>query len=235
MNKNMMIKWMNYGHLSIPKVLLKHYHEIGLNEKQLILLLHVYMAKEEGCVFPTPEDLAKSLSYKVEECSEILNQLLKKGFLELCQSSDDRGVLFEYFSFDCLWEKLASFLFLEEEKMQEKERQTNELNLYTIFEQEFNRPLSPIECEMLTMWIDEDKHQPEIIKAALKEAVISGKLNFRYIDRILFEWKKNGIETVEQAKAYGEKFRKHQQSKSYSSPAPRKKAAFVPAYNWLEQ
>ena len=57
------------------------------------------------------------------------------------------------------------------------------------------------------MWLDEDQHSPEIIKAALKEAVISGKLNFRYIDRILFEWKKNGIKTVEQAKEHGKKFR----------------------------
>ena len=51
------------------------------------------------------------------------------------------------------------------------------------------------------MWIDDDHHDPVIIKSALREAVISGKLNFRYIDRILFDWKKNGIKTIEQAKA----------------------------------
>ena len=60
-----------------------------------------------------------------------------------------------------------------------------------------------MECESLAMWIDEDGQSPDIIKAALSESVISDKLNFRYIDRILFDWKKNGIETLEQAKIHG--------------------------------
>lgn len=231
-----MINWLKHGHLSVPKVLLKHYRDIGLDEKQLVLLLNIYISIDEGRVFPTPEDLAKELSYTLEECAEILSQLIKKGFLQLCQSKDEQGVLYEYYSLDSLWEKLLSFLFVEEEEERKEQKQTNELNLYTIFEQEFGRPLSPIECEMLTMWLDEDHHRPEIIKAALKEAVISSKLNFRYIDRILFEWKKNGIETIEQAKAHGEKIRKYQQQKTYSTPpATRKKAESIPAYNWLEQ
>ena len=82
--------------------------------------------------------------------------------------------------------------------------------LYQRFEAEFSRPLSPIEAETLSMWLDEDGHKTELIIAALREAVVSGKLNFRYIDRILFEWKRNGVQTLQQAKAYGEKFRKHQ-------------------------
>ena len=40
------------------------------------------------------------------------------------------------------------------------------------------------------MWEDRDQHHPNLIQAALREAVMSGKLNFRYIDRILFEWKR---------------------------------------------
>jgi DNA replication protein len=105
-------------------------------------------------------------------------------------------------------------------------------SLYTIFEQEFGRPLSPFECETLAMWMDDD-HEPEVIKAALREAVISGKLNFRYIDRILFEWKKNGIKTREQAREQTQKFRAYQRRdrKIESTPSVND----VPFYNWLEQ
>jgi DNA replication protein len=106
-----------------------------------------------------------------------------------------------------------------------------EQDLYTCFEQEFGRPLSPLECETLAIWIDQDHHDPTIIKAALREAVISGKMNFRYIDRILFEWKKQGIETLEQARDYGQRFRKQQSS---PGQVQRSKKA-VPFYNWLEQ
>ena len=53
-----------------------------------------------------------------------------------------------------------------------------------------------MECESITMWLDEDGHPVEIIRAALKEAVLAQKLSLRYIDRILFEWKKKNVKTL---------------------------------------
>ena len=43
--------------------------------------------------------------------------------------------------------------------------------------------------------------------AALREAVFCGKLSCRYIDRILLEWQRNGIQTPEEAVEYSRKFR----------------------------
>lgn len=80
-------------------------------------------------------------------------------------------------------------------------------NLYSIFEQEFARPLSPMEYETITGWIERDRYPEPLIVLALKEAVFAGKVNFRYIDRILLEWQRNSIRTVEQAKAYAQRFR----------------------------
>ena len=45
-------------------------------------------------------------------------------------------------------------------------------------EEEFGRPLSPLECETLAIWQDQDQHDAILIKHALKEAVLSGKLSF---------------------------------------------------------
>jgi DNA replication protein len=235
MNKNMMLSWMKAGHLSVPKLLIKHYHQIGLDEKQFVVLLHVYMSTEEGCLFPTPEDLGENLSFTPNQCGELLSQLLTRGYLQIEQFQDESNIRFETYSFDCLWEKLIYFLFEEEEKVMETQKESEEKNSYSLFEQEFGRPLSPIECETLKMWIDEDGHSFVLIKAALREAVVSSKLSFRYIDRILFEWKKNGIKTLEQAKTYGEKFRKTQQQKPRNPSEKRGQAASYPAYNWLEQ
>ena len=33
----------------------------------------------------------------------------------------------------------------------------------------------------------------DLIKEALKEAILSGVPNFKYIDKIVYEWNKNGI------------------------------------------
>lgn len=134
----------------------------------------------------------------------------------------------ESYSLAPLWSKLASFIVNRE---QQKETEKIEENIFTLFEREFARPLSPIEYETLTMWLDHDNHSPELIKAALKEAVLSGKLNFRYIDRILFEWQKNGIKTVEEAHNYSEKFRRYQHKNV--DKKDKKTNVNYPFYNWL--
>ena len=118
-------------------------------------------------------------------------------------------------------------------KAAEKQLENQEGLLYNRFEEEFCRPLSPIEAETLSMWIDQDHHSPELIMAALREAVVSSKLNFRYIDRILFEWKRNGVKTVEQAKAHGERFRKYTQQPK--TELKRERAESYPGFNWLDQ
>src|SRR5690625_4495392 len=83
------------------------------------------------------------------------------------------------------------------EKTIEKEEKEKK-NLYSMFESEFGRPLSPIEMETLVMWIEDDKYSPELIQLALREAVLSQVYNFKYIDRILLNWEKKNIRTKKQ-------------------------------------
>jgi DNA replication protein len=84
---------------------------------------------------------------------------------------------------------------------------SREANIFTIFEQEFGRPITPMECENITQWLDKDQLSQELIMAALKEAVFAGKIHFRYIDRILLDWSRNRVTTVEQAKIYTQNYR----------------------------
>src|SRR5699024_5492414 len=100
-----------------------------------------------------------------------------------------------------------------------------------LFEQEFARALSPFEIEMINAWLDDDQFLPSLIKAALREAVLMGKLNFKYIDRILREWKKKGVQTVEQAREIGKEFRKNQTNVTYQVEKNDRSIY----YNWLEE
>jgi len=147
------------------------------------------------------------------------------------EDSTNEGIRFEKYSLDPLWEKLIDHFLMDEQHKEVEVTKQEETNLYTCFEQEFGRPLSPFECESLSMWIDDDHHDPVIIKSALREAVISGKLNFRYIDRILFDWKRNGIKTIEQAKSHGRNVRQHQKQKPKVETVQKQA---LPFYNWLE-
>lgn len=222
-----MINWITQGHVSIPKALFKHYSDIGLNETECMLLLLVHTSICEGNPFPTPTELSDQMSLSADQCSALLRTLLHKGVLSLEQHRDEStDIYFESYSLDALWERLMFYYFKNRQAPADQGE-----NLFILFEKEFGRPLSPIECESLSLWMDEDGHSQLLIKAALKEAVLAGIHNIRYIDRILLEWKKNGIKTPEQAKTYGEKHRRNRQPEKSQA---KKKEPF-PFYNWLEK
>ena len=94
-------------------------------------------------------------------------------------------------------------------------------NIYTIFEKEFGRPLSPVEYEIIKAWITSGISE-ELIKGALKEAVFNNVRNLRYIDKILSEWEKKGFKSVDEVDSYLKK-------KESNNP---KQELFD--YNWLE-
>ncbi|MFZ7943067.1 DnaD domain protein [Neobacillus sp. 19] len=221
------------GNISIPSLLFSEYRNLNLNETELVLLLNIITFIEKGNEFPTPEELSSRMTISISDCNEMLRRLIQRGFIEIIDQYSSEGIRFENYSVKPLWEKLIDQFMKNSKVSKEVEKKSEETDLYTCFEKEFGRPLSPFECESLGMWMDDDHHDPIIIKAALREAVMSGKLNFRYIDRILFEWKKNGIKTIEQAKNHGRKFRQKQTAKGPVKDESHQPA--VPFYNWLEQ
>lgn len=231
MKKELLEKWLNEGSVSIPNLLLQHYNQVGLDEIECLLIIQIYSFINKGVHFPTPDELSERMTLSSEDCMQLIRTLIHKDILYIEEHKDPLETMYsESYSLAPLWKKLATFIANNEKQ---KEESLAEESLYTIFENEFARPLSPIECETLAMWIDEDKHSADLITAALKESVLSGKLNFRYIDRILFEWKKNGIKTVEEAHAHSEKFRQSQQQRQGKEKREVKTNVSYPFYNWL--
>ena len=66
--------------------------------------------------------------------------------------------------------------------------------LFLLFEKEIGRPLSPMEVDQINNWLK--NCGPELTREALRRAVLRGKLNFRYIDRILLGWQKQNLRTM---------------------------------------
>lgn len=231
MNKELIVSWMEAGMVQIPQLLMSKYREIGLDEKELVLLLQILSFSEKGNKFPTPQEISERMTVTNGECSSMLRKLMQLGLIKIEEGRSAEEIIFERYSLAPLWLKLAEEIARDKKQETLENVLTEEKDLYTVFEQEFGRPLSPIECESLAMWIDQDGQDPVIIKAALRESVMSGKLNFRYIDRILIEWKRNGVKTIEQARSHGMKFRQ----KSSQANAPIQSTNTVPFYNWLEK
>ena len=73
--------------------------------------------------------------------------------------------------------------------------------LVETFQQELGRLLTPFEIEDLTKTIKDDQTNPDLVKAALREAVFNGKPNWKYIQAILRNWRREGITTQAQVEA----------------------------------
>lgn len=210
--------------LVIPARLLKDYVSLGLNEQEVMTILQIHRFQNANNYFPTPEELASVLTVDEKECSSILRKLIQKGFLTIEQLYNDQHQLTEVYSLNPLWEKLFT---------PKSEAPIPEGTLFILFEQEFGRPLSPFEIETINAWLDEDTIAPSLIKAALRESVLMGKLNFKYMDRILRDWKKKGINTVEEAREHSKSFRDKQVTTSEEAPKEKRDTSFY--YNWLEE
>jgi DNA replication protein len=225
--------WIEQGNVTISQLFFQHYKRLDIKDLDAVLLLHMFAFQADGSQFPTPSDLSARTHLTENEVSEILQRLMQRGLLEIQQSQDENGVLYEQFSMQPLWNRLVNLVVSEKTAEEKQKEKVDEGQIFTLFEQEFGRLLSPMECETITMWLDEDNHAVEIIKAALKEAVLAQKLSLRYIDRILFEWKKKRVRTLNDVEKQTKSFRTSMIRPVQSNKETAVKK--VPFYNWLEE
>ncbi|GIO22650.1 DnaD domain-containing protein [Oceanobacillus sp. J11TS1] len=227
MNKKLNFQDVIQDQMSVSKKLLTNYYELGLHETELILLLQLSRFADEGNHFPTPFELAQSGSFSEEQAASMLRKLVQKGFLSIEKNNIEQTPISESYSLEPLFEKLydsnAATITRDEDNIG---------NIFILFEQEFGRPLSPFEIETINSWLDVDHIEPALIKAGLRESVLMSKLNFKYIDRILREWKRKGIHTVQDARKASQQFHQNQPSENNTSTRPKRDTSFY--YNWLE-
>ena len=191
---------------TIPQLLFFKYQELNMMLEELHFI--IYLMNTKDLAF-NPKKFSSDLGTSMPEVLELVNNLVNKDLLSL-DLRKEGNIRNEYLNLDKLYNKL-SFLVINEEK---KESSTN---LFDVFEKEFGRTLSPIEYELINGWLD-NEFSEELVKAALKEAVYNGVSNLRYIDKILYEWKKKGIKTPEDVEKNKVQFqnRKEENSEVFS-------------------
>jgi DNA replication protein len=199
--------WISQPNIILQSYFIESYKKLGLSDREFMLILHLQNFSNNGVDFPTPEQICNFSSMSSEDCSESLYSLIVRGYIRIEDYKNEDGMHFERYNINVIHERLAE-LYVKESREKDLDLNDNsEINLYPLFEQEFGRPLTHMEGEILSQWLDVDQHNPSIIRMALKEAILSSALNFRYIERILYDWKKKGIKTPDDARKQGEKVR----------------------------
>ena len=86
--------------------------------------------------------------------------------------------------------------------------------IYDFLEQNFGRTLNGIEIEMIREWNDN-----ELTRYAIKQAVLNGKYNVKYINTILVNYRNNSITTVQQAQEEEKMFKSKKEIKKSRTSA----------------
>lgn len=219
------------GAVSLPYALLRSYRALKLTDTECMLIIQLLAFRQlEQNEFPTMEQLQERLGSSPSTVGQAMQKLVKHGFVAIDEVIDKTtGVQSERYNLTGLFQKIAALLAAEELPLRGSSAdpaaapviaaavsaasaagRAEAQSLFAVFEQEFGRPLTPMECETIAGWIDTDGYPEELILFALKESVFAGKLHFRYIDRILLEWSRNRVNNVEDARAHAQKFRGRQ-------------------------
>ena len=185
MNKNVIESLMIVNnHLIIPNYFIKYYKKFDLENNELLMLIYLLNCNEK--LILDNKKISKDLYLEENEVLNIISSLIEKNYISI-EMSKNNGIIEEYISLDLFYEKINSCLI-------ENDKKDNSFDIYSKFEKEFGRTLSPVEYETISKWI-ESNIPLELIEAALKEAILSGVNSIRYIDKILFEWNKKGYKT----------------------------------------
>lgn len=185
----------------IPQLLLFNYKKLGINELELIVIIYIINDTDTNY---NPKKISNDLNIDVKKVLEVINNLVEKGILsvEIIKVNNIRN---EVINLDLMYEKLA-FLIMK------KDNKNEETNIYDTYSKELGRGLSPTEYEIINSWLDSG-YSEELLLLALKEAIYNGVSNFRYIDRIIFEWAKKGIKNKEDVERNRKEFKKSKENK----------------------
>ena len=123
-----------------------------------------------------------------------INELQMASLVDIKVIKNDKGIMEEYINLDGFYEKIGlNIVSKTTEEISSSKEDTEDI--FDVLQKEIGKQLSPMEIEIVKAW-KESGYSDELIKEAIKEAVLSNVPSLRYIDKILYTWNKDGITTI---------------------------------------
>lgn len=212
------------GDITIPLYIYKLYPSLGIDIETFMFLMYL---NTRGNKLPFDvHRLSEEFYCDIKTIMKYVSVLQEKKLIEIKVIANDKNVKEEFIYLDFFYDKVSLLLVEEMNKANSKEKEESDETIYQILEQELNKQLSPMEIEIVKVW-SERYYSDEIIKEAIKEAVMNGVASLRYIDKILSDWAKKGIKTKDDVEKNRKQFREKQKLKDDKID--------IFDYDWMEE
>ena len=187
------------GNLVLPSELLLNYNRLFSSSDDFLVWQFFYLQNTTALGELSPSQIAEKIGKNVTEVNQAISRLTEKGLLQY-RTIELNGEIEVIFDATLALERLDQ-LFEKQVPNQVQSAPNDLKSLVDTFQQELGRLLSPFEIEDLEKSLREDGTSADLIKEALREAVLNGKPNWKYIQAILRNWRHEGIRSVAQVEA----------------------------------
>lgn len=189
MKNSKLISILKERNIVVPLYLLQNYKELKIKIEEFIFLMYLDNLGDKSLF--DPKRFAVDLNISNKDVMNYINVLSDKNLITVKTIKTDKGLMEEQILLDGFYNKL-SLLVMNDINENDSKKDTD---IYELIQKEFGRTLGTIEIEIINAWLDNNISE-ELIIEALKEAVFNGVFNLKYIDKILYEWGKDGVKTV---------------------------------------
>ena len=200
----------------ISDFLIKIAYEKKLSLNEFLVL--IYLENDFSDHFEI-ELISNNLGISVNDAMEAFNSLTLKGLVSLDSVKGADRRFNEVVNLNNVYDVALEELSNEAQKEQKED-------IFKVFERELGRTISSMELELINGWLVSGTSE-EMILGALREAVYNGVSNFRYIDKIIYEWEKKGFKTMDDVN-------NHLKNRYQGKDKPQAKANILD-YDWLDE
>ncbi|CON77996.1 DNA replication protein [Streptococcus pneumoniae] len=188
------------GNLVLPSALLLHFKELFPSSDDFLVWQFFYLQNTTGLEEMSPSQIAERIGKEISDVNQSISNLTERGLLQY-RTIELNGEIELLFDASLALERLDDLLGVAHSSSDQLTPQNQLKDLVETFQQELGRLLTPFEIEDLTKTLKEDGTSADLIKEALREAVLNGKANWKYIQAILRNWRHEGIKNVAQIEA----------------------------------
>ena len=188
------------GNLVLPSALLLHFKELFPSSDDFLVWQFFYLQNTSALDELSPSQIAETIGKELADVNQSISNLTENGLLQY-RTIELNGEIELIFDASLAFERLDSLLDSQTPATTAPNPQNQLKDLVETFQQELGRLLTPFEIEDLSKTVKEDGIKVDLIKEALREAVLNGKPNWKYIQAILRNWRHEGIQSVAQVEA----------------------------------
>lgn len=223
MADNALQRYLAAGETLVSNILLHHYKEVGLTTSQLVMYLEFKSYQDRGVANPDIRQVAKNLGTSEVQVFDQLHQMITNGLVEQKMKRQADGKEDAFYDFSPLVNRIALYGEQQATAATASTAANERMQTFNQLEAEFGRPLSSMEMQIVNDWLDKDNYSAEMIKLALRQAVLNSALNLNYMERILQSWDHQGLRSKHDIEEHERQFEKRRSSNLANSRSGAKK------------